>query len=71
MCQEFSSKISQSIKSLTKNKRLQKLVENIQTKIQVSEDSLNDSFDNVIRMVDNFQEPQNPNYDGQIEYADF
>ena len=57
MCQDFSSKVSLSIKSLTKNKRLQKLVKNIQTKIQVSEDTLNESFENVIRMLDDFQEP--------------
>ena len=54
MCQDFSSKVSLSIKSLTKNKRLQKLVKNIQTKIQVSEDTLIDSFENVIRMLDDF-----------------
>ena len=57
MCQDFSSKVNLSIKSLTKNKRLQKLVKNIQTKIQVSEDTLNESFENVIRMLDDFQEP--------------
>ena len=59
------------LKALTKNQRIQKLVQNIVLKFSDCRTTLENGFDNLINKLNTFQQPKIQIYEGPIEYEDF